>query len=132
MRDDRLGDVWAADRLVVIRSVAKSVVLEREAEFAQRVDHGPRAAIAVGAVAMKPLGEAGIVMVDAVAEDVQVTPAGVDRGDLNRGDHANPKLGGGLHRLFDPVNRVVVSQREQLDAGRDGQRDDLARRQRAV
>ena len=85
---------------------------------------------AVGAEALQLGEEAGVGVVDAVAEDVEVLVVAVDGRQLGGGDDADRAAGRvrGRQRLGDAVDRVVVAEREQLDArgGRAG--DDLGRR----
>ena len=57
-------------------------------------------------------------MVELVAEDVQVLVLAVDGGELGRRASADAVLARRVARLGDAVDRVVVGQREQLDAGR--------------
>ena len=56
-------------------------------------------------------------MVDPVAEDVEVLVVAVDRRDLGGGHHPDAVHRTGGQGLVDPVDRVVVGQREQLHAG---------------
>ena len=108
--------------------------VQREAARLERVGHplGPRRAVAAEALQLGE--EPGVGVVDAVAEDMEVFVVAVDGRQLGGGDDANRAAGrvGGRQRLGDAVDRVVVAEREQLDArgGRAG--DDLGRRQRAV
>ena len=74
-------------------------------------------------------------MVDVVAEDVQFARhrrALVDGGDLDGRDDAHARALARLDRLGDAADRVVVGQREQLDAGLGGALHDLGGRQGAV
>jgi hypothetical protein len=76
--------------------------------------------------------QARVAVVDAVAEDVQVLAELVHGRQLDRGHDADLVLGGGGQRLADPVDGVVVGEREHLHAGARGGRDDRARGQRPV
>ena len=62
-------------------------------------------------------------VIDEVAEHVQVLLVAVDRGDLDGRNEADAQFRAGVQRLRDAVDGVVVAQREQLDArfrrGRD-------------
>jgi hypothetical protein len=71
-------------------------------------------------------------MIDSVPEDVQVLVLTVDRLDLGGRHHADAVTGARGQRLVNAVDRVVVGQREQLDARPRGVLDDLRRRQLAV
>ena len=58
-------------------------------------------------------------MVEQVAADVEVLALAVERRDLGgRDDGDAVEVVGDVQRLGDAVDRVVVGQREQLDAGR--------------
>ena len=83
---------------------------------------GARARGAVGAEAPRARrASAGVVVVDAVAEDVEVLALAVDRRELGRRARARrPCARAGRERLVDAVDRVMVGQREQLDARRGG------------
>ena len=71
-------------------------------------------------------------MVDQITEDVQVGRSGVGSRDLDRGNETEVVCGRLFERLADPLDAVVVGQRQQLDAGRRGGGHHLARRQLAV
>ena len=72
-------------------------------------------------------------VVELVAEDVQVLVLAVDGGQLGgRAENAMPWSRGGGARLGHAVDRVVVGQREQLDAGGGRMRDHVGGRQGAV
>ena len=51
-----------------------------------------------------------------VAEDVEVLAVVVERRELDGGDHAEAASRARLQRLVDAVHRVMVGQRQQLDA----------------
>ena len=108
------------------------LVVEREAELAQPVGHRHDAALAVGAEVLERRLEPRVRGIELVAEDVQVLVLAVHARELGRGGQADAVLAGGGERLVDAGDRVVVGQREQLDPGRGGLRDDLGRRERPV
>ena len=64
-------------------------------------------------------------MCDAVAEDVHVLVGVPQRADLDRRNDPHAMVGPGAQRLSDAGDRVVVGQREQLDAGLCGCGDDV-------
>jgi hypothetical protein len=98
----------------------------------QALCHGVRPSLPVRASVEQALAEQRAPVVDPVAEDVQVLVVAVDRGDLRRGYHADPVHGAGGEGLVHAVDRVVVGQREQLDAGPGGVLHHLSGRQIAV
>ena len=109
--------------------------VELEAGLAQAVAHAQRAFLAVGQKADQAVGHRRAGVVDVVAEDVQFATdrrAVVDRRDLHRGHDAHAHALARLDRLGDAGDRVVVAQRQQLDARLGGALHDLRRRQRAV
>jgi hypothetical protein len=55
-------------------------------------------------------------VVDDVAEDVEVLPVAVERGELDGADHAEAESRARLERLVDAVHRVMVGERQQLHA----------------
>ena len=67
-------------------------------------------------------------VVQAVAEDVEVLPLTVDRRELRRGNQAEAASRRRLERLVDAVHRVMVGQREELHARRVRPGDHLRRR----
>ena len=73
-----------------------------------------------------------MVVVDRVAEDVEVLVIGVERRELGRRDEADAVHARRGQRLVDAVDGVVVGQREQLDPVRGRARDDVSRRERPV
>ncbi len=128
----RVGQVRAPDRLALGPAAGELGLVELVAQLAQRVGHRLGALLAIRAPGVQALAQRGIVVVDQVAQHVQVLLAAVDRGDLHRGNQphaeAGGRLGGGLH----PVDAVVVAQRQQLDAGLGGGGDHLPWLERAV
>ncbi len=106
--------------------------VDLEAELPEAVRHRVGAALTVGARVGEPLAEQGAPVVDPIPEDVQVLVLAVDRRDLRGRHHANAVDGARGQRLVDAVDRVVIGQREQLDARSGGVLDDLRGRQIAV
>ena len=99
----------------------------------RRVGHPSRAPVAVGAERGEALEQRGVGVVDAVAEDVEVLVLVLHGRDLHGGDEPQARVPLGLgERLVQPVDRVVVGQREQLDAVGGGEPDDLGGRERPV
>jgi hypothetical protein len=90
------------------------------------------AAVAVGDEVGQRRGERRVRVVEVVAEDVEVLVVAVQGGELGGGDEADALGLRGFERLVDPGDRVVVGEREQLDAGVRGGADDLGGRERAV
>ncbi len=132
MLQDRLREVRAADRLAGVAALREHRVVHLPAELLQLRAHSLRAQLAVRARVAQPLCEHRVVMVDPVAEDVQVLVAAEHRGDLGGGDDRHAVLGAGRDRLVDAVDGVVVREGEQLDAGSRCVRDDLRGRQGPV
>ena len=87
---------------------------------------------AVGAEVLERRLQPGVRGIELVAEDVQVLVLAVDARELGGGREADAVLARRGLRLRDAGDRVVVGQRQQLDAGRCGSRDDLGGRQRAI
>ena len=110
----------------------EGVVVEREAELAQAVGHRQDAPPAVGAEVLERRLQPGVGGVDLVAEDVQVLVLAVDARELGGGREPDAVLARRGERLGHAGDRVVVAQREQLDAGGGGARHHLGGRQRAV
>ena len=129
---DRLRQVRPADRLAGVAALREHGVVDLPAELLQLRGHALGAQLAVGARGEQTLGEDRVVVVDAVAEHVQVLVAAEHRRDLGRGDDRHAVLGAGGDRLVDAVDGVVVGQRQQLDSGGRRVRDDLRGRQRPV
>ena len=76
--------------------------------------------------------QAGVGGVDLIAEDVQVLVLAVHARELGGRRHADAVLARGGERLRHAGDRVVIAQREQLDAGGGRRRHDLRGRKRAV
>ena len=90
------------------------------------------AAHPVGAEVLERGLQARVGRVELVAEDVQVLVLAVDARELGGAGQADAVLARGGERLGHAGDRVVVGQREQLDARRGRLRDHLGGRQRAV
>ena len=107
-------------------------VVDREAELGKLGRHplGPQLAICAGA------GEAfqqqPIAVVDLVAEHVQVLVIRVHGRYLGRRQERNAPAPSCRQRLVDAIDRVVVAQREELDAGGRGQLHDRRRLELAI
>jgi hypothetical protein len=101
-----------------VRTPDRGALRQRKFEPArtQRLGHADGARRAVGAVGGEGVAEDGRAVIDEVAEDVQVVPVGIERGELHRGDDAETASQARLQRLVDAVHRVMVGQRQQLDA----------------
>jgi hypothetical protein len=102
--------------------------VEREAEPAQRLRHAKRTRGAVGAKVEERIEQRGRPVVDEVAEDMDVLALPVERGELDGGHESDAASRARLERLVDAVHRVMVGQRQQLDARVGGRRDHRARR----
>ena len=115
-----LGQVGAPDRLAGGDTSLDLRFVQLEAELLERRGHPQRALLAVGEELGELLGEDRAGVVDAVTEDVQFAwrlRVCIDRGDLDRGDHAHAVTLARAQRLGDAGNGVVVAQREQLHPG---------------
>ena len=116
MVERSLSEMGTADR-GALRQV------ELQAAGAQRVGHADGAGAAIGTELGQRLEQARGVVVDEVAEDVEVLAVVVERGELDGGDHAEAASRARLQRLVDAVHRVMVGERQQLHArvgrGRD-------------
>ncbi len=133
--EHRFGQVRAPDRLAGGDALLELRAVELEAELLQRRGHPQRALLAVGEELGESRGEGRVGVVDVVAEDVQFArrlPVGVDRGDLDRGNHLHAVALARAQRLGDAGDGVVVAQRQQLDAGARGALHDLGGLERAV
>jgi len=129
------GQVGAPDRLAGGDTSFDLRFVQLEAELLERAGHPQRALLAVGQELGELLGEDGAGVVDAVTEDVQFAwrlRVCVDRGDLDRGDHAHAVTLARAQRLGDAGNGVVVAQREQLHPGARCPLHHLGSLQRAV
>ena len=84
-------------------------------------------AAAIGTELGQRLEQARGVVVDEVAEHVEVLAVAVERGELDGGDHAEAVSRARLQRLVDAVHRVMVGERQQLHARVGGGRDHIAR-----
>src|SRR4051794_37734260 len=128
MGEYRVGEVRAPDAL----ARGEGGVVECEAELAQAVGHRMDAPPAVRAEVLERRLQLWVRRVDLVAEDVQVLVLAVDARELGGGGEADAVLAGRRARLGHARDRVVIREREQLDAGGGGQGDDLRGGQRAV
>jgi hypothetical protein len=126
------GEVRPAHGLAGLLARIDGGVVHREAELAQTGGHVVRAALAIGPGVRQALLEQGAAMVDPVAQHVQVLVRAVDRGDLGGGGDAHTVQGAGGKRLVHPVHRVVIRERQQLDARLGGVRHDVGDPQLAV
>ena len=106
--------------------------IDLEAELVQAGGHGLGPPFAIAPGLQQPGGQHRVVVVDAVAEDVQVLEFPVHGGDLRGGHDLDAVLGPGGQGLVDPVHRVVVGQREKLHSGLCRRRHHTLRRQLTV
>jgi hypothetical protein len=90
--------------------------VEREPDLAQRLGHAHRAGGAVGAEGRERVAEPGRPVVEPVAEDVEVLLVAVEGRELHGRDDPEAASQARLERLVDAVHRVMVGQRQQLDA----------------
>ena len=130
--EHRAGEVGAPQRPAGGAAGLQRRVVELEAQLAQPLGHGEDPPLAVRAGVLQRGEQAGVPVVDPVAEDVQVLIGPVHRGDLHRGNETDPRRLGGRARLVDPVHRVVVGERQQLDPRPGGRGDHLGRRELPV
>jgi hypothetical protein len=121
MVERRLGKVRTTDR-VALRQV------ELKAALPQRLRHADGAGGAVGTEGGQGAEERDGAVVDPVAQDVEVVELGVERRDLDGGREAEAQSRARLERLVDAVHRVMVGQRQQLDARIGRRRDHGTRR----
>jgi hypothetical protein len=132
MREDGGGEVRAPDATTACAVLVKCLPVDRPATFSQRVGHPRDACVAVFAELGERGQERAMLVVDPVAEQVEVLLRTVQGRDLDRRDDPHAVSAPGGQRLFDAVDGVVIGQREQLDARRRGARDDLRGRQLSV
>jgi hypothetical protein len=132
VREHRGREVRTPDRLPGCLARLDRSGVHLEAQLAQPLRHGVRAALAVGPRVEQPLGQQRAAVVDPIAEHVQVLVVAVDGRDLGGGHHPDAVDGTRGEGLVHPVDRVVVGQREQLHTGRRGVFDHLGGRQLAV
>ena len=102
--------------------------LELEPAGAQGVGHAPAAGGPIGTELGQRLEQARGAVVEQVAEEVEVLPVAVERGELDRGDHAEAVSRARLERLVDAVHRVMVGERQQLHPRLGGGRHHIGRR----
>jgi hypothetical protein len=110
MVERRLSEMGPADRGALRQ-------LEREPARAQGFGHAHRARGAVGAEGAERVEQRRGVVVDEVAEDVEVLALPVEGRELDGGHDAQAASQARLQRLVDAVHRVMVGQRQQLHAG---------------
>ena len=104
MTDDRLGEVRAADRLAGVGAPRQHVVVEVEPQFPERLGHPCRPAAAVTAEILERGAELGLLVIDPVAEDVQVASVDVECRDFNPGHEADAGRGRGDASLGDAID----------------------------
>ncbi len=114
-------------------SISRFVELEADAR-AGASRHAQRALLAVGEELGRGASSARAACGRCRSRGCAVRAASggavVDGGDLDGRDDPHAEALAGVDRLGDAADRVVVGQREQLDAGVGGAGDDLRRRQR--
>ena len=108
------------------------LLVDREAEFLQRVAHPVGARGAIGPVRGQRVQQLRRAMLNPVAEDVQILVVSVDGGDLDGRNHADPVARPGAQRFGHAGHRVVVGEGEQLNPILTRPSNDLLRSQRAV
>jgi hypothetical protein len=121
MVEGSLSEVRTADRRA-LRQV------ELQTTVAQRLGHADRARRTIGAEGGQGAEQCDRSVIDQVAEDVKVLELPVDGRELDRRHDAEAKSSARLQRLVDAVHRVMVGERQQLNARVGGRRDDRARR----
>ena len=100
-----------------------------EVEVPELCRHGVGAVVAVLAEVVERVEEVGRLVVQPVAEDVEVLVVAVQGGELGRGDELDVVVDCRFRCFLDPADGVVVGQGEQLDARVRGRLHDLRRRQ---
>jgi hypothetical protein len=123
--EDRLGEVRAADRRARRAAGVKRRAVDMQAARLERVRHLVRARRAVGTARPQRLPQLGVLVVDEVPAQVQVPAVGVEHAQLHGGDDPDAVHRPGGQRLVDAVHRIMVGEREQLDARGGGRRDEL-------
>ena len=104
--DDGLGEMGAADGLALRLPLDQRCAGQLEAELAQGVRHAVRAPRPVLPELRERAREAGVAVVEAVPEDVEVLVVAVERRDLGGGDDPDrPELRGRRERLRRPRRR---------------------------
>ena len=131
--DQRIGDVWAADRATAAGRHASQqlIAIERHAEIRQPRDHRLDAATAIVPLRAKELDERRVIRIEEVTEDVDVAGP-LDRRDFDAGHetHAVPRRG--IRRFRQTCGRVVIGDAENGKARGAGLGNELRRRERAV
>ncbi len=135
--DRRRREVRAPERAARGEARVELRPVGLEAQVAQERGHALDPVGAVGAPVRQALAERLVVVVDAVAEDVEVLPEIVDGRQLDRRHEVDLARARGRERLVDAVDRVVVRERQQLDprgrrGGHDGGRLERSVRARRV
>jgi hypothetical protein len=115
MVERRLGEMRTAD------GVAPRQV-ELQPGLAQRFGHPLRAGGAIGAEGREGVEQDRGVVIDQVAEDMEVLGAFVEGGDLDPAYESQAARSARFHRLVDAVHRVMVGERQQRHAGVRGRR----------
>ena len=126
------GEMRPADRLAGGLARLDRSRVDREPERAQLVRHRIGTTLTVGASVLEAVAQKRAAVVDPVAEHMQVLVLPVHGRDLRGGHDPHTVNGAGSERLIDPVDRVVIGEREQLNPRRRGVLDDLGSRKRPV
>jgi hypothetical protein len=101
--------------------------VELQAAGAQGAGHALAAGGPIGTELGQRLEQARGAVVEQVAEEVEVLPVVVERGELDGGNHAEAVSRARLERLVDAVHRVMVGQRQQPHARFGGRRHHVSR-----
>ena len=123
--DQRAGHMRSADRaLVCLRQ--DRVAIQRKARILQPFDHGRDPPVPGRRELRQVLTQRGVVGIEAVAEHVHLgTP--LRRRELDAGHQGDLLLAGTRDRRREPVDRVVVGDRDHLHLARGGEIDKLDR-----
>jgi hypothetical protein len=125
--EDRPGEMRAADGRARRAAGVQRAAVDVQAARLERVRHLVRARRTVRAAGSQRLPQLGVRVVDEVPAQVQVTAVGVQHAQLDGGDDPDAVKRPGGQRLVDAVHRVMVGEREQLDARGGGRPDELPR-----
>jgi hypothetical protein len=84
-REGRMREMRAPDRLARARATIEHALVDRESELAQPLRHPARTVDAIGTATRQLTEEVRIMVVDTVAEDVQIRGDRIGSGQLDGG-----------------------------------------------
>ena len=114
--ENRFREMWTAKRPASPSACLELAVVEDKPGAAEPLGHREHAVLPIQPELDKCVGKCVSMVIDAVTEHVELLTGAIDRRKLYRGHDCHAVLGAGSERVIDPVNGVVISQSQQLDA----------------